>query len=206
MSHGSKHYILQYCKSRNAKKTIWCLSLAEARIVVDGVVQGVGYRALVMQIARQLGLKGLVRNLADTKVEIFCEGQEDKICEFLRHIDRKTVDKDVLGISVTKIECFWKDQDKYRPAWKKYSGFEKDYQVEGLSPVDKETLESQEFAKLYFMGFRDELKGFRQETHGNLEAMGAKYGDIAKELKEFRTTVKEFLDAFLSELKNRNSH
>jgi acylphosphatase len=179
--------------------------LAEARIVVDGIVQGVGYRALVMQVARQLGLKGLARNLLDTKVEIFCEGQEDRIREFLRQIDRKTKDGDVLGINVTKIECFWKDQDNYRPAWRKYSGFEIDYQAEDLSLVDKEALESQEFAKLYFIGFRDELKGFRQETHGNFEAMDAKYGDISKELKEFRTTVKEFLDAFLSELRNKGS-
>jgi acylphosphatase len=50
------------------------LGLVKARIVVDGVVQGVGYRALVEQVARQLGLKGLVRNFEDTKVEIFCEG------------------------------------------------------------------------------------------------------------------------------------
>ncbi|MDI6903880.1 MAG: acylphosphatase [Candidatus Bathyarchaeia archaeon] len=34
--------------------------MAEARIVVDGVVQGVGYGALVRQVARQLSLKGLL--------------------------------------------------------------------------------------------------------------------------------------------------
>jgi hypothetical protein len=34
--------------------------------------------------------------------------------------------------------------------------------------------------------------------------MDAKYGDISKELKEFRKTVKEFLDAFLSESKGKD--
>jgi acylphosphatase len=177
--------------------------LARARIVVDGVVQGVGYRALVKQVARQLGLKGLVRNLEGTMVEVFCEEQEDKIREFARQIDRKAKGKDFLGINVARIECFWEGQEEYHPAWKKYVGFEIDYQIENLSPIDRETLESQEFAKLYFIGFRDEMKGFRQETNRNFEAMDVKYGDISKELKEFRETVKEFLDAFLSELKGR---
>lgn len=65
------------------------LVLTKARIVVNGIVQGVGYRALVKQVGRQLGIKGLVRNLENTKVEIFCEGQENNIHEFLKQIDRK---------------------------------------------------------------------------------------------------------------------
>ena len=178
--------------------------MTKARIVVDGVVQGVGYRALVKQVARQLKLKGLVRNLEDTKVEVFCEGQESKIREFLTQMDRKTEDKDVLGINVAKIDSFWENQKSYRPAWKKYNGFEIDYQIDSLSPVDNETLESQEFAKLYFIGFRDEMKGFRHETHENFRKMDEKYGDISKELKEFRKTVKEFLNAFLSKFRDKD--
>jgi acylphosphatase len=178
--------------------------LTKAKIVVDGIVQGVGYRALVKQVAKQLGLKGLVRNLEDTKVEIFCEGQEDNIREFLRQIKRKTEGKDVLGINVTGVECYWEGQGNYRSAWKKYAGFEIDYQVKGMTAVDRETLESQEFAKLYFIGFRDEMKGFRRETNKNFEIMDAKYGDISKEPKEFRETVKEFLEAFLKESKGKH--
>lgn len=73
-----------------------------------------------------------------------------------------------------------------------------------MTPVDEETLESQEFVKLYFIGFRDGMKGLRHETNKNFETMDAKYGDISKELKEFRKTVKEFLDAFLSESKGKD--
>ena len=175
----------------------------KARIVVDGIVQGVGYGVLVKQVARQLGLKGSVRNFEGTKVEVFCEGQENNIREFLRQIDRKTEGKDVLGINVTELECYWEGQSNFRPAWKEYAAFEIDYQVEGMTPVEKETLESQEFAKLCFIGFRDEMKGFRHETNKNFEIMDAKYGDISKELKEFRKTVKEFLDAFLGETKGK---
>lgn len=177
--------------------------MAKARIVVDGVVQGVGYRALVRQVGRQLGLKGLVRNQEDTEVEIFCEVPSDKINEFLKKIERKTKTEDFLSINVAEIKCFWEGQDKYQPAWKEYKGFEIDYGVEKLSFFEQFTLEDHEFGKLYFVGFKDEMKAFREDTNRNFEEMAKRYGDISKELKEFRRAVKDFLDAFLSEFRKR---
>jgi uncharacterized protein YeeX (DUF496 family) len=66
-------------------------------------------------------------------------------------------------------------------------------------------LEDYEFSRLYFVVFRDELKDFRQETNRNFKEMAEKYGDISEELKEFRKTVKGFLDAFLSEYQKRTT-
>jgi acylphosphatase len=187
--------------------------LVKARIVVDGVVQGVGYRALVKQVARQLCLKGLVRNLEDTKVEIFCEGPKDNIEEFLKKIDRKAKPEDFLSINVSEIKCFFEGDPNYKSAWKPYKGFEIDYGVEELSTIDEATLEDHEFGKLYFIGFKDEMKGFgselkefREDTNRNFKDMAEKYGDISKELKEFRKTVKEFLEAFLTEYQKRTTN
>jgi acylphosphatase len=182
------------------------VSLSKARIVVDGVVQGVGYRALVKQIARQFGLKGLVRNFEGTRAEIFCEGPRDKIREFLKKIDRKAEAEDFLSINVSSIKCFFEGEENYQPAWKEYKDFEIDYGVEELSSFDEATLEDHEFSKLYFIGFRDELKDFRQDTNKNFKEMAEKYGDISVELKEFRKTVKGFLDAFLSEYQKRTTN
>jgi hypothetical protein len=67
-------------------------------------------------------------------------------------------------------------------------------------------LEDHEFIKLYFIGFRDELEGFRRDMDRNFKEMAEKYGDISKELKEFRKTVKGFLDAFLSEYQKRTTN
>jgi hypothetical protein len=67
-------------------------------------------------------------------------------------------------------------------------------------------LEDHEFSKLYFIGLRDELRDFRQETNRNFKEMAEKYGDILEELKEFRKTVKGFLDAFLSEYQKRTTN
>ncbi len=46
----------------------------QARIVVSGRVQGVGFRFFAARHARRLGVGGSVRNLPDGRVEIVAEG------------------------------------------------------------------------------------------------------------------------------------
>jgi len=45
-------------------------------IFVDGMVQGVGYRAFVEREARTLGLVGWVRNISDGRVEVLAQGDD----------------------------------------------------------------------------------------------------------------------------------
>ncbi len=44
------------------------------RFLVSGQVQGVGYRFFTVRIARELGLRGWVRNLPDGRVEAYAAG------------------------------------------------------------------------------------------------------------------------------------
>ena len=57
-----------------------------AHIFYSGRVQGVGFRYTAEKIAQDLGLVGWVRNLPDNRVEIVCEGPEEKIELFLQQI------------------------------------------------------------------------------------------------------------------------
>ena len=57
-----------------------------ARIVVAGLVQGVGYRWFVAHHARQLGLAGSVRNLWDGTVEVEAEGERSMLEVLIREL------------------------------------------------------------------------------------------------------------------------
>ena len=50
--------------------------IVRKRVIVDGLVQGVFYRASTHREAVSLGLSGWVRNLADGRVEAVFEGHD----------------------------------------------------------------------------------------------------------------------------------
>lgn len=57
--------------------------LRAIRIIVTGIVQGVGFRPSIYRIAVKSGVKGYVRNLGGSEVEIYIEGDRDAIDKFM---------------------------------------------------------------------------------------------------------------------------
>ncbi|MDR0583636.1 MAG: acylphosphatase [Treponema sp.] len=79
---------------------------------VSGRVQGVGFRYTCFNEARRLGLLGWVRNSPDGDVEIWAEGNAEKLDRFLQWLHRGPP-----GARVDRVSC-----EKHQPAG--YSAFE----------------------------------------------------------------------------------
>jgi hydrogenase maturation protein HypF len=59
------------------------------QILVQGIVQGVGFRPFVYRTAVRNGLVGSVRNLGDAGVEIIVEGTPEQIARFLEELQAR---------------------------------------------------------------------------------------------------------------------
>jgi acylphosphatase len=60
---------------------------AAAEVLVEGRVQGVGYRAFAQRRARDRGLTGYALNLHDGRVKIRVEGNRQTIDEYLHDLE-----------------------------------------------------------------------------------------------------------------------
>ena len=59
-----------------------------AEIIVEGRVQGVGYRTFAQRKAAQLALRGYVMNLKDGRVRVRVEGSREAIEELTRDLEK----------------------------------------------------------------------------------------------------------------------
>jgi acylphosphatase len=77
--------------------------LARVHIVVTGVVQGVGYRYFAMQLARDYGLVGWVRNREDGAVELEAQGEEIVVQAYVKDLRVGPRNADVTGVEVNRL-------------------------------------------------------------------------------------------------------
>ena len=56
--------------------------------MIEGRVQGVGFRYFVLEKANNLGLSGWVRNTYDEKVEVWAEGERESLETLLNFLRR----------------------------------------------------------------------------------------------------------------------
>lgn len=59
------------------------VKLVRAHVIIRGMVQGVFFRAYTREWAKELGVKGWVRNLPDGSVEAVFEGEEGRVKELI---------------------------------------------------------------------------------------------------------------------------
>jgi acylphosphatase len=67
-----------------------CFPSGEIRnATFSGLVQGVGFRQSVLQIAQHFELKGRVKNLENRTVELTAEGDREKVDSFLKMVQNR---------------------------------------------------------------------------------------------------------------------
>lgn len=77
---------------------------AAIHIVVEGLVQGVGFRWFVARQANMLGLRGFVQNRYDGTVEVEAEGERSLLEELV-----KQVRIGPRSAQVTEVALEWKE-------------------------------------------------------------------------------------------------
>jgi len=164
--------------------------LIKVNIHVYGNVQGIGYSVFVKNVARLMNVRGLVRDLEDGSVEIFAEAEGDVLERFLKAIDVKGRSGDVLSLNVEKIEVRREGEPGYTGPWRPYGLFEIDYGEEVARPVEREIVESLEWAKLYFTKLVSEFTDYRQE-----------FRDYREEFREFRNESLKMNKQILDEVR-----
>ncbi len=61
----------------------------QAHLYYSGIVQGIGFRYAVREMADQSNVRGWVRNLRDGRVELFAEADENSLNAFLELINQR---------------------------------------------------------------------------------------------------------------------
>ncbi len=58
--------------------------MKRVRVIIDGQVQGVGFRYFVLENAQKNSINGYVKNMPGGSVEIDAEGEPDQMDHFLK--------------------------------------------------------------------------------------------------------------------------
>jgi acylphosphatase len=75
------------------------IAFLRLHVVVEGHVQGVGFRYFVDRLAQDLNLTGWVRNLENGNVEITAEGEKNTLEQLLTRISEGSIGSTVLNVT-----------------------------------------------------------------------------------------------------------
>lgn len=92
-----------FCRLRGRKcsATIRCFvsdAKQARRHLISGIVQGVGFRYFVLDVAGRLNVSGYTRNLRDGRVEVYAVGTTEQLARL-----RSALERGPRGASVTEV-------------------------------------------------------------------------------------------------------
>lgn len=77
-------------------------SLETRRLLISGVVQGVGFRYALLHAARRLGANGWVRNRRDGRVEAVVQGTSETVESMIAWAEHGPEGAQVTGVDVSE--------------------------------------------------------------------------------------------------------
>jgi len=162
-------------------------------VYVSGKIQKTGYRARVVTIAQNLGLKGYVQNLDNGLVKVVAEGETANLEELLKAIDIKNT-----LINVTDI------RKEFSPAigdfdsfFKAVSGGETDQRIDAAAHLLTKLIVVNEKILDVITATHEELKETHEEIRGSREDIRSSRDAIVSEIRMSR-------DANIEEIKTSN--
>jgi acylphosphatase len=172
---------------------------------LSGRVQKSGYRSRVVTIARVLGIRGYVKNLADGRVKVVAEGEEGDLQRF----DKALVMKDTI-IDVTGIE------KQYGVPSNDYDDFDKivsDGETDERLDSDVDHLKVLIDLTRQGLGKQDQMLGKQDQMLNKQDQMLCKQDDLIEkmdetkveivgEVRELRSDLKISLDDRLSRMES----
>ena len=193
--------------------------MIRATITITGDVQGAGYRTYLIMVARKSGLEGYTENLPNGIVNVVCEGEKEKIEEFVSKIkiknevvevedikvkyDKSTgefkgkgfvikVEESLKGLIQEMFQGYATSERYFRVGWGK--------QDKMLEKQDK-MLEKQD----QMLGKQDIMIEKQDKTieviGTRFDTMDSKYGDISETMKEMKKLFEKLVDHIIKKEK-----
>jgi len=176
-------------KDLNKKSATYVL-MQRLTAYVSGKVQKTGYRARVLTIARDFGLKGYVQNLDDGRVKVVAEGEA---CDLESLLAALAIKNTIINVVDIKSE-YSSATDDFDSFVKVVSGGETDQRLDVAAEL---------LTKLIVVNEKilNEIKATRKElteTHEDLnESINESRDAVVSEIRELRIDLKENLEGRL---------
>ena len=168
--------------------------MRRARFVLEGQVQKVGLRYLVVDEARARGITGYVENLEDGTVEIVCEGAKDDIDSFIEAV--KNLKKPAVVENVRSE--YSEAEDKFMFFDIKNQVFDED-RIKGLSGDEKSMAMLKELMREQRNGFSaavkvlKDIRGTQDKMSDKQDAMLGKQDEAIVELRDISAKTDKML-------------
>ena len=181
--------------------------------IASGRIQDVGYRARVVAIAKEFGLKGNIQNLEDGKVRITAEGEEGDLKEFLDAIRIKNTLIDVGDVDVEYSGA----TGEYANFYKLVEGGETDGKLDKASEYLKELIVAVKGgfenlgSKMDMMiekqdqtigGMRTGFGDMKDEMRTGFESLSSKQDQTVDEIRALRGDLKSYIEWRTEKLKS----